>query len=175
LSVRRAVCAVAGHGPGNLPPRRADLREPPALPAIERTLFIRAQPEAVFDLITRVEDFSRYSRIIQEVRGIGSNTYHWIINVAGIELDWDSVVTEARRPHRFTWRSIRGIENGGAFDLKPARGGTEVCFTMEYRLASPILERIIDNIAAPIMRRVATEVLEQVRRRLESAPGTHAR
>lgn len=144
------------------------------MPAIERTLFIRAHPEAVFDLIARVEDFSRYSRIIREVRGIGPDTYHWIIRVAGIEFDWDSVVTEARRPHRFTWRSVRGIENGGTFDLKPARGGTEVCFTMEYRLASPILERIIDNIAAPIMRRVATEILEQVRRRLEPAPGRAA-
>lgn len=144
------------------------------MPAIERTLFIRAQPEAVFDLIARVEDFSRYSRIIQEIRRIGPNTYHWIIRVAGIEFDWDSVVTEARRPHRFTWRSVRGIENGGTFDLKPARDGTEVCFTMEYRLGSPILERIIDNIAAPIMRRVATEILEQVRQRLEPAPGTPA-
>lgn len=138
------------------------------MPAVERTLFIRAAPEAVFDLIARVEHFPQYSPAIREVRALGRDTYRWVVSVAGFELDWDSVVTEKTRPARFAWRSVRGVENGGRFRLAPADGGTEVRFTMEYRLANPLLEKIVDAVAAPLMRRVAAELLEQVRRRLEA-------
>lgn len=140
------------------------------MPTIERTISIRAAPEAVFDLISRVEDFPRYSRAIRAVRALGHGAYRWTTSVAGFELEWDSVVTgETQRPRHFAWRSIRGVENGGCFDLRPVASGTEVRFTMSYRLASPLLERIVDAIAAPLMQRVAGELLEQVRRRLEPA------
>jgi uncharacterized membrane protein len=139
------------------------------MPAIERTIFIRAAPETVFDLVARVEDFPQYSPAIREVRVLGHDTYRWVVSVAGFGLDWDSVVTEKTRPARFAWRSVRGVENGGLFRLAPAGGGTELRFAMEYRLANPLLERIIDAIAAPLMQRVAGEILAQVRRRIESS------
>lgn len=139
------------------------------MPAVERTILVRAAPEAVFDLVSRVEDFSRYSRTIRAVRAIGPDTYHWTIGVAGFELEWDAAVTRKERPRYFAWRSTRGVENGGHFRLAPADGGTEVRFTMVYRLPNPVLERIVDAVAAPLMQRVAGEVLEQVRRRLEAA------
>ncbi len=140
------------------------------MPTIERMSFIRATPEAVFDLLSRVEDFPRYSRVIRAVRALGRDTWRWTVRVAGFELEWDAVVTgETRRPRRFAWRSIRGVENGGCFDLRPVAGGTEVRFAMSYRLASPLLERLVDAVAAPLMQRVAAELLEQVRRRLEPA------
>ncbi len=140
------------------------------MPTIERTISIRAAPDAVFDLISRVEDFPQYSRVIRAVRALGRDTWRWTIRIAGFELEWDAVVTgETRRPRHFAWRSIRGVENGGCFDLQPVAGGTEVRFTMSYRLASPLLERLVDAIAAPLMQRVAGELLEQVRRRLEPA------
>lgn len=140
------------------------------MPAVERTVVIGAVPEAVFDLLSRVEDFPRYSRVIRTVRALGRDTYRWTIRVAGFELEWDAVVTEETRcPRHFAWRSIRGVENGGCFDLRPVAGGTEVRLTMSYRLANPLLERVVDTIAAPLMQRVADELLEQVRRRLEPA------
>jgi len=141
------------------------------MPAIERTLTIRASPAAVFALISRVEDFARYSKAIKEVTAIGRDTYRWVVSVAGVEFDWDSEVTEARSPLCFSWHAIRGVENRGTFRLTPVAGGTEVRFTMEYRLASPILEKIVRAIAVPLMHKVAAEILEQVRMRLEQATG----
>ncbi len=99
---------------------------------------------------------------------LGHGTWRWTIRIAGLELEWDAVVTEeTRRPWHFAWRSIRGVENGGCFDLRPVAGGTEVRFAMSYRLANPLLERLVDAVAAPLMQRVAGELLDQVRRRLE--------
>ncbi len=138
------------------------------MPAIERTITVRAAPEAVFDLISRIEDFPRYSGTIHAVRALGRDTWRWTVRLAGFTFEWDSQVTaDTRRPRHFAWRSIRGTENGGCFDLRPVAGGTEVRFTMSYRLANPWLERIVDTIAAPLMQRVAGELLGHVRGRLE--------
>ena len=63
----------------------------------------------------------------------------------------------------------RGVENGGCFDLRPAAGVPRSALHHVYRLANPLLERIVDAVAAPLMQRVAGELLEQVRRRLEPA------
>lgn len=140
------------------------------MPTIEHSVTIRATPEAVFDLISRVEDFPRYTRAIRAVRALGGDAWRWTVGVAGFELEWDSVVSgPTQRPRHFAWRSVRGVENGGCFDLRPVAGGTEVRFTMSYRLANPLLERLVDAVAAPLMQRVAGELLEQVRRRLEPA------
>ena len=136
---------------------------------IEHTILIRAAPEAVFDLISRVEDFPHYSRTIRSVHALSPDTYRWTIGIAGFGLDWDSVVTAKERPTRFAWRSIRGIENDGLFRLAPADGGTEVRFIMKYRLPETILKKIVDAIAAPLMQRVASELLDAVRERLEHA------
>jgi uncharacterized membrane protein len=138
------------------------------MPSIERTTFIRAAPEAVFDLISRVEQFPQYCRVIRAVHALGHDTYRWTVSVAGFELEWDAIVTaETQCPRHFSWHSVRGVQNGGSFDLRPVAGGTEVRFAMSYRLASPLLERVVDAVAAPLMQRVAGELLGEVRRRLE--------
>ncbi len=87
------------------------------MPTIQRTLHIQTDPEAVFDLVSRVEDFSQYSKIIREIIPVKPDTYRWRIRAAGFELEWDSIVTEASRPSHLAWRSIRGVDNRGAFDL----------------------------------------------------------
>lgn len=139
------------------------------MPVIHHTAFIGAEPGAVFDLISRVEDFSRYSDVIRSVQCIAPDTYRWTVNIAGVPLTWDAVVTDKQRPRRFAWSTVRGVENGGVFVLAPADGGTEVRFTMRYRFANPLLEGLMGAIAAPLMRRVAVELLERIRARLERA------
>lgn len=86
---------------------------------IQRTLYIQADPDAIFDLVSHVEDFSQYSKTIQEIISVEPGTYHWRILAAGFKLEWDSIVTEASRASRFAWRSIRGVDNWGTFDLVP--------------------------------------------------------
>lgn len=139
------------------------------MPVIEHSTVIKAAPAAVFDLISRVEDFSKYTTTIKEIHALAPQAYRWRIGFAGLELGWDVVVTEAERPRRFSWRSTRGVENSGGFVLVPTDSGTEVRFIMEYRLGNPLLEKILEPFTAPLMRKVAAELLAQVRRRLERA------
>ncbi len=158
------------------------------MPAVERTLRIKANPGAVFDVISRVEDYPRYSAAIRRISVIGPHAYRWVVGIAGIELRWEAEIAESRRPEHFSWRTLRGesatrpslacgprlgpigVDNSGAFDLRPVDGGTEVRFVMEYRLPNPVLDRVAHALAAPLLDRIGTDLLEQVRRRIESAP-----
>ncbi len=137
---------------------------------VRRTILIRATPAAVFDLISRIEDFGRYTPVIKEIKAIGPDTYHWVVGLAGVELSWDAKVTEARPPCRLAWRSVSGLDNAGYFLLTPNGAGTRLQFIMEYRLTDSLLETIIEDLAAPIMAKIGDGILEQVRRRLESTP-----
>lgn len=137
------------------------------LPSIEKIIDIKAEPQAVFDLIARVEDFDRYSSVIKEVRRIGPNTYHWRVGVLGLLLEWDGVVTERIPPHRLAWRSLRGVENSGVYTLTPSAMGTTVHLCLRYRVPNPILSTAV----APLMQRVSDEMLTAMKQRLESESG----
>ena len=139
------------------------------MPIITEVVDIKAAPEKVFDLIARPEGFPKYSRLVKKVTATGSAIYHWIIDIFGIELEWDAKVVEMVRPKRFAWKSIKGIQNAGSYRLKPIEGGTRVAFSMEYHLPNAILEKLAHLIAGSFMERIASELMENVKKELENS------
>ncbi len=137
------------------------------MPVIRETVEINADPEAVFDLITRIEEFASYTDALEEVRAIGPDTYRWTARARGIRLEWDSVVTELERPKRLAWQSIRGVVNSGGYTLRPSAAGTMVTISMEYSFPSRLLEKLLAPLTDSLTRRVAAEVLGRVKSRLE--------
>jgi uncharacterized membrane protein len=135
---------------------------------LEQTVQIRAQPEAVFDLIARVEDFCQYTEMIKDIRATAEDTYHWKVRAAGVSLEWDGVVVERDRPRRFAWKSINGVPNGGTYVLQAIPQGTLVSLSLEYHLPNRIVEKVIGRIADPLIRKVGAEVLHNVKVRLEN-------
>lgn len=134
---------------------------------IQEAVEIKAPAEAVFDLIVNVKDFALYTGLIKEIKLISSSTYRWTVRVDGITLDWDATITECERPKRFGWRSIRGIENRGTYDLQATPDVTRVVFTMEYRLANRLVEATVAPLVEPLIRRVSADILNAVKDRLE--------
>ncbi len=126
-----------------------------------------AAPDAVFDLICRVEEFSLYSELIESIRETAPKTYHWKAKLGGIPIEWDSVVIEEYRPIRFAWHSIKGFENSGSFTLTSSPSGTTVCFEMEYNLHTYLLEKVLSPLSDHYMNRLSEELLAQIKKRLE--------
>jgi uncharacterized membrane protein len=151
--------------PGDFRPRT--LRARP-MTTISEKVTIRADIEAVFDLICRVEEFPLYADFLTEVRKIGYRTYRWVAEVQGITFTWDSVITEFRRPVRLAWRSVRGLQNAGAYTLRQLPQGTEVSIRIEYHLPGHFLEALTAPFAEPLAHSIAAQILERVKRRLES-------
>lgn len=137
------------------------------MPVIKKTVDIKASPESVFDLIARPEDFPRYSSFVKKVTAIGHLVYHWIVDIYGVEFEWDAKVVELIKPKRFAWQSITGIQNSGSYTLKPIANGTRVTFFMEYLLPNIIMEELAHVITEGYMDRMASEILEHVKKELE--------
>ena len=137
------------------------------MPIVHETVEINADPDTVFDLIMRIEEFPLYTDALEEVRAIGPDTYHWTARAHGIRLEWDSVVTERERPKRLAWRSIRGVVNSGGYTLTPLPGGTRVSFSLEYRFPSRLLGMLLGPLITRLTRNTAVEILGRVKRRLE--------
>jgi uncharacterized membrane protein len=142
------------------------------MPSIHEHSHIKAEPEAVFDLITGVGDFCRYTDLIEKIKEIAPGTYRWRVRIFGMPLQWDVLITENVRPKRFAWRSIRGVDNSGCYALTPTDSGTQVSLTMSYQLANPLLEMVLGPVTQQLIRKVGTEILAAVKQRLESQPGS---
>ncbi len=135
---------------------------------IFETVTIGADIEAVFDLICQVEKFPLYADFLTEVRKIGPRTYRWVAEVQGIPLTWDSAITECQRPFRLAWRSVRGMQNSGAYTLARSPQGTTVSILIEYHLPSEFLEVLAAPFAQMLTRSLAAQILARVKRQLES-------
>ena len=135
---------------------------------ILESVTIRAEIEAVFDLICRVEEFPKYADFLTEVRKINHKTYRWVAQAHGITLSWNAVITECRRPYRLAWRSVRGFQNSGAYTLTRSPQGTAVSLRIEYHLPSQFLEALTLPLADRLTRALAAQILARVKRKLES-------
>ena len=129
---------------------------------------IRADIEAVFDLICQVEKFPSYADFLTEVRKINHRTYRWVAQVQGITLTWDSVITECRQPFRLAWRSVRGLQNSGTYTLTRSPQGTEVSILIDYHLPSEFLEALTAPLVEPLAHSLAAQILQRVKRKLEA-------
>ena len=104
---------------------------------VERTIEIAASPDRVFDMWSRYENFPHFMSQVTEVRDLGQNRSHWIVQGAhGQDVEWDSVLTVSERPDRLAWRSEpnAAIDHEGVVLLQPAGEGTRATVRLFWRL-----------------------------------------
>jgi uncharacterized membrane protein len=137
------------------------------MPSVNYTLDIQAPPEKIFDLISRVEEFKNFSKLIRDVRTLSPKRFFWRAEYLGISFEWESDITVFERPERFAWESTSGIYTSGSYTLRPSNGGTCVEFKMEFNLP----RRLTDIFSAPALTRIMTtvhrEVLESIKKELK--------
>jgi len=102
----------------------------------ERTVDIAASPDVVFDVWSRYENFPHFMSQVTEVRDLGHNRSHWIVQGSeGQDVEWDSVLTASERPHRLAWRSEpnASVDHEGVVLLEPAGKGTRATVRLFWR------------------------------------------
>ena len=101
----------------------------------ERTIDIAASPEVVFDVWSRYENFPHFMSHVIEVRDLGQNRSHWIVQgPGGLDVEWNAVLTAADRPHRLAWRSEPDalINHEGAVLHEPLGDGTRATVRLSW-------------------------------------------
>lgn len=137
---------------------------------INRSVEIAARPEAVYELIYKVERYPLYSHFIKEVKKAGPNNYRWKAHINGLWFEWTSAFIEKERPRHISWHSVSGLESHGDYVISAIPGGTKVTFDIEYHLPSHILETALESILAPLMEEAFLEILHNIKKELELTP-----
>ena len=137
---------------------------------ITRSVEIAAKPEAVYELVYKVERFPLYSHFIKEVTKVGPNNYRWKAHINGLWFEWASAFVEKERPGHISWRSVSGLESHGNYVISAIPGGTKVTFDIEYHLPSHFLETALESILSPLIEEAFLEILHNIKKELELTP-----
>jgi len=112
---------------------------------VQKSIDIKASPEAVFDVWSRYENFPHFMSHVVEVRDLGQKRSHWIVRgPAGANVEWNAVLTQSDRPNILAWKSEPGadVQNSGSVRLEPdGRGGTRATVEMTYQPPAGLLDQ----------------------------------
>jgi uncharacterized membrane protein len=132
---------------------------------VRKREIINATPEEVFDLVSDVVPFSRYSSFIKEITETPDGGYSWRVELLGMKLEWDAVITESTRPERFAWSSTSGVFNTGSYTIEPYGNKTRITFEMEFRMNSFTIGRIFSPVLLPVVTLVADDLLDNIKKK----------
>jgi uncharacterized membrane protein len=104
---------------------------------VEKTIEIHAPVERVFDFWRRVEDFPRFMRHVQEVRGDAAATTHWRVDgVGGGAVEWDAQCTGLVENEVIGWATLpeSTLQHAGVVCFEDRGDGTTLLHvSMRYQ------------------------------------------
>jgi uncharacterized membrane protein len=102
----------------------------------QKTININAPLEQVYETWTQYESFPRFMSNVREVRDLGNDRSHWIVQgPAGAPVEWDVVVTRQVPNEVFAWKTEPGspVTHAGLIHFEPNEdGGTRVDIRLSY-------------------------------------------
>ena len=104
---------------------------------VVRTMTVEAPVERVYEFWNDFENFPRFMSHVREVRRIGPDRTHWVVNgPAGTPVEWDAVVTRRVPNEEIAWETVEGslVDHEGVVRFRPAgSGATRIEVRMSYR------------------------------------------
>lgn len=101
--------------------------------SVEEAIEVEAPVNQVYEQWTRFEEFPRFMEGVRDVRPIGDLALHWVVEVAGHRVEWDTVIDRQEKNRRVGWRSAMGANNAAEARFRPMSGGrTQVTLRAEF-------------------------------------------
>jgi uncharacterized membrane protein len=136
---------------------------------VEKTLFIDAPIEQVFDTWSNYDNFPRFMSNVQSVKALDGNRSHWKVRgPAGIGVEFDSV-SRQQRPNELSWQSEPGstVQNEGQVSLVPEGSGTRATVRMSYRPPAGALGQAVSSLFGANPKQEFDEDLDRMKQFIE--------
>lgn len=104
------------------------------MPTVEQDITVEAPVDRAFEIWTDYERFPEFMEHVKEVRRIGPDLTHWVVEAAGKKVEWDAKVTSEEN-RRVAWRAMGESGQNGEVRFEPAGAGkTKVRVKLDYTL-----------------------------------------
>jgi uncharacterized membrane protein len=137
---------------------------------LEKTLFIQAPIEQVFDNWSNYENFPRFMSNVKNVQPLGGDRSQWTVRgPAGIGVQFCSVA-QMQRPNELAWESEPGstVRNSGRVTLVPeGSGGTRVAVRLAYRPPAGAMGQAVSSLLGANPQREFEDDLERMKQFIE--------
>jgi uncharacterized membrane protein len=80
---------------------------------IEESIDIEVPIRVAYNQWTQFEEFPSFMEGVAEVTQTDETHLHWVAEIAGVEREWDAVITEQHPDERIAWKSTTGTSNAG--------------------------------------------------------------
>ena len=135
----------------------------------EKTIFIDAPVEQVFDTWANYENFARFMSNVLSVVPLDDNRSHWKVRgPAGFNVEFDSVAHK-HRPNELAWESEPGstVQNEGRVTLVPEGSGTRATVHMSYRPPAGALGQAVSSLFGANPKQEFDEDLNRMKQFIE--------
>lgn len=136
---------------------------------LEKTLYIQAPIEHVFDCWANYENFPRFMSNVKSVKPLGGDRSHWTVRgPAGLGVPFDSVA-HMQRPTELAWESEPGstVSNSGRVTLVPEGSGTRVAVRLSYRPPVGAVGQAVSSLLGANPRKAFEDDLERMKQFIE--------
>lgn len=79
----------------------------------EQAIEINVPVNTAYNQWTQFESFPEFMEGVEKVRQVDDTHLHWVVEIGGMEKEWDAEITEQIPDNRIAWRSTSGPRNDG--------------------------------------------------------------
>lgn len=137
---------------------------------LDKTIYIDAPIEHVFDTWANYENFPRFMSNVKSVQPLGGDRSHWTVRgPAGIGVAFDSVA-QMQRPTELTWESEPGstVQTSGRVMLVPEGSGTRANVQLSYRPPAGAMGQAVSTLLGANPKREFDDDLNRMKGFIES-------
>ncbi|AMM22267.1 cyclase [Frondihabitans sp. PAMC 28766] len=88
----------------------------------------------VYDQWTQFESFPQFMDSIQKITQTDDTHSHWVVRIAGVEREFDTVITEQIPDERIAWKSVEGDAHSGVVTFhRLGDAATRIVVQLEWK------------------------------------------
>jgi len=138
--------------------------------ALEKTLFIEAPIEHVYETWADYENFPQFMSNVKSVKPLGGDRSHWTVRgPAGIGVEFDAVA-QMQRPTELAWESAPGsrVQNSGRVTLVPEGSATRATVRLSYRPPAGAMGHAVSSLLGANPKQQFEDDLDRMKQFVES-------
>jgi uncharacterized membrane protein len=101
---------------------------------IERSIEVSVPVRTAYNQWTQFETFPQFMAGVERVDQISETRTHWRTRIAGVQREFDAMITRQEPDERIEWCSLDGPDQMGAVTFRPVSSGrTMVNLSLQFR------------------------------------------